>query len=486
MKNIISIRDFSKNDIESLIDFAFKRKRKEDTTTFDGKIASLFFEPSTRTRLTFETAGHNLGFYVNGFAGSEGTSVKKGEPLIDTVRMLEGQNYQAIVMRHNLEGAARLAADYLKIPVINAGDSSNQHPSQTLLDLMTIVEKHGKIDGLNIAMVGDLKYGRTVHSLLQALELYDVNITLVAPEMLKMPEWRVFDYENNTDKNINFTDNLQEAIDNSDVLYMTRVQRERFLKGAEGELEYKKVSSLYNLNADMLKSAKEDMIVLHPLPRYKHNLEVGMDVDATKHAWYFKQAANGVPMREAILMTVLGKGFEGKSHILRSEDIWSDLEIINGAAKNYNQDSHTLRNGTLIDHIEQKKGALVQTVLGLDNYYETVEFLVKNLNSSRYGNKAIIGVEDKELSNKELSKVGLFSNTATINIIRDGAVYRKGNVILPSELTDLVVCQNDKCISTPENHEHAPHKFYVESQEPLNLRCHYCEQTIGREQIVLK
>ncbi len=294
-RDIISIRDFSKTDIAHVLDVA-ERLEKKPERLMEGKIlAALFYEPSTRTRLSFESAMNRLGGRVIGFADAGTSSVKKGETLADTIRTVEGYS-DVIVMRNPNDGAARLAADYASIPVINAGDGSNQHPTQTLLDLYTIRKKFGKLDKLKVAMIGDLKYGRTVHSLSYALANYDIDLHYVAPDALKMPA--------------SFTDRVKESIPvhehekieevlDCDVLYMTRIQRERF----PDPQEYEAVKGVYRLNKEMLESANEKLIVMHPLPRV---VEIDPDVDDTKHAMYFKQSANGVPVRMALLSLVTG------------------------------------------------------------------------------------------------------------------------------------------------------------------------------------
>ena len=263
----------------------------------DKIVATLFFEPSTRTRLSFETAANRLGARVIGFSDAVNTSVSKGETLKDTIKMVS--NYvDIIIIRHPLEGSSRYASEVASVPVINAGDGANQHPSQTLLDLYTIRQTQGRLDNIDINMVGDLKYGRTVHSLLQALSHFSPKFTFTAPEELKMPqEYKIFldkkgiPYKETTD--------LSEGINDTDILYMTRVQQERFTD----IMEYEKVKNCYSLTADMLKGARKNMKILHPLPRIN---EIAQDVDDTPHAYYFKQAENGVYVRMAIIAYLLG------------------------------------------------------------------------------------------------------------------------------------------------------------------------------------
>ncbi len=297
-KSLISIHDFTKEEMLHILDVAQDfEKNKVQRILQDKVIATLFFEPSTRTRLSFETASNRLGARVIGFSDAGNTSVSKGETLKDTIKMVS--NYvDLIVMRHPLEGAARYASEVASVPVINAGDGANQHPSQTMLDLYTIRQTQGKLTDIKLNMVGDLKYGRTVHSLLQAMSHFNPDFTFTAPDELKMPQ-EYKDFLNA--KGIPFTETreLEGNINNCDILYMTRVQQERFTD----PMEYEKVKNTYNLTASMLKGAKDNMKILHPLPRIT---EIAQDVDDTKHAYYFKQAENGVYVRMAIIAYLLG------------------------------------------------------------------------------------------------------------------------------------------------------------------------------------
>lgn len=296
-KSLISIHDFTKEEMLHILDLAqgFEQNKSQNILQ-DKVVASLFFEPSTRTRLSFETAANRLGARVIGFSDADNTSVSKGETLNDTIKMVT--NYvDLIVMRHPLEGSARFASEVASVPVINAGDGANQHPSQTLLDLYTIKQTQGRLDNIKINMVGDLKYGRTVHSLLQALSHFSPHFTFTAPNELKMPQ----EYKDFLDKKgISYTETTELDPNDCDILYMTRVQQERFTD----PMEYEKVKNVYTLNAQMLVNAKDNMKILHPLPRVN---EISNDVDATKHAYYFKQAGNGMYVRMAIIAYLLGK-----------------------------------------------------------------------------------------------------------------------------------------------------------------------------------
>ncbi len=301
-KDLISIEDLSEHKLVHYLNLAEKMEKlpnSEKRAMLAGKIlATLFFEPSTRTRLSFEAAMQRLGGSVIGFSESAGSSISKGETVRDTVCTVE--NYaDAIVIRHHKEGTARLAAESSRVPVINAGDGANQHPTQTLLDLYTIRKICGKFDGLKIAMAGDLKYSRTVHSLFQALAKFgNIYVHLVSPESLKLPEHIKQTID---ERNISWHEdgNLVESVRNCDILYMTRIQRERF----PDALEYEKVRDSFCVDRNLLKHAQAHLKVLHPLPRVN---EIHPDVDSTPFAGYFEQVKNGLIMRQAILFHLIG------------------------------------------------------------------------------------------------------------------------------------------------------------------------------------
>ncbi|MGC8582768.1 MAG: aspartate carbamoyltransferase [Thermoproteus sp.] len=298
-RDVISMRDFSRRDLETLFEKAREMERyaRSGLDVLRGKIMAVaFFEPSTRTRLSFETAMKRLGGDVIGFSSAEGTSVEKGETFSDTIRMLDAYA-DVIVVRHKLEGAAKLAAEIAQSPVINAGDGSFNHPTQAMLDLYTIWREKGRVDGLRIGVMGDLKYARTVNSLLEGLALFDVEVALISPEFLR-PRQETLDYIQSRGLRYEFYSRLEEALGELDVLYVVRIQKERFLD----PLEYERVRGSYRLTAESLRGAKDGLIVLHPLPRVD---ELDPSVDGTRHAAYFRQAAYGVPLRMALLSLIL-------------------------------------------------------------------------------------------------------------------------------------------------------------------------------------
>ena len=298
-RDIVSIKDFSREEIDYVLKMtdSIESLAKKSSHALDGKImATLFFEPSTRTKLSFESAMYRYGGNCLGFAEPKAASVQKGENLADTVRVVESYA-DVLVIRHPLEGAARLAAEFASVPVINAGTGAEEHPTQAMLDLYTIRRELGKIDGLNVALAGDLRYGRTVHSLAYALSLYDINLYLVSPTLLRMRK-EVLEEVSGRIKVQEFEE-LSKVLPKVDVLYMTRIQKERF-----GSLEdYEKVRGSYRLVASDLSQAKPEMIVMHPLPRVD---EIEYTVDNTRHSKYFKQVWYGLLVRMSLIGLVLG------------------------------------------------------------------------------------------------------------------------------------------------------------------------------------
>ncbi|NQT63431.1 MAG: aspartate carbamoyltransferase [Candidatus Marinimicrobia bacterium] len=299
MKHLISMRDLSADKTLQLLKLAERLEKDPSQIDLSRRVmAAMFYEASTRTRMSFESAMKRLGGEVIGMVGTSGTSVEKGETLADTAKIMARYS-DIIVMRHPMEGAARYVSEQVDIPVVNAGDGANQHPTQSLLDLYTILKSQGTLKGLKLALVGDLKYGRTVHSLAYALAPFKPTFYFVSPKSLRMPAHILSDL---TQKGVSFKEKttIENIIPEIDIMYVTRIQRERF----PDREEYEKVKNAYIITAKLLTKAKDNMKVLHPLPRVN---EITTDVDSTKYAYYFDQAENGVYMRQAILATLLGE-----------------------------------------------------------------------------------------------------------------------------------------------------------------------------------
>ena len=301
MKNLIGIEDFSKEEINELIEVSrdiIKNKEKYLEKCKGKMLATLFFEPSTRTRLSFESAMLSLGGGVLGFSSADSSSTQKGETLADTIKVVSSYS-DIIAMRHPKEGAPVVAVNNSNVPIINAGDGGHNHPTQTLLDLLTISQEKGRLDNFTVGLCGDLKFGRTVHSLIIALSRYEnIKFILISPSELKIPEYLKQDVLDK--KNIEYieTDNLEDNIDKLDILYMTRVQRERFLN----EEEYIRLKDVYILDKEKLLKAKRDLCIMHPLPRVN---EISTEIDDDPRACYFRQAEYGKYMRMAIILKLL-------------------------------------------------------------------------------------------------------------------------------------------------------------------------------------
>ena len=310
--DFVTIADLSKEKIMYLLEMAHEFEKHPNRELLKGKVvATLFFEPSTRTRLSFETAANRLGARVIGFSDAKASSVSKGETLKDTVLMVA--NYaDVIVMRHYVEGAAQYASEVAPVPIVNAGDGAHMHPSQCLLDLYSIYKTQGTLDNLNIYLVGDLKYGRTVHSLITAMRHFNPTFHFIAPKELAMPEEYKIYCRNHGIKYVEHTEFNEDVIADADILYMTRVQKERF----SDLMEYERVKNVYILKRQMLAKAKPNMKIMHPLPRVN---EIAYDVDESQHAYYIQQAGNGLFAREAIFCDVLG---------ISLDDVKSDKTII--------------------------------------------------------------------------------------------------------------------------------------------------------------
>ena len=397
MRHLMSPLDLSVEEINSILDLASdieKHPAKYAHVCDDKRLATLFYEPSTRTRLSFEAAMMNLGGKVLGFSSADSSSASKGESVADTIRVVSC--YADIcAMRHPKEGAPLVASMASSIPVINAGDGGHQHPTQTLTDLLTIRSLKGRLDNITIGLCGDLKFGRTVHSLIEALVRYpNVRFILISPEELRIPSYIREDVL--TKNNIDFqeVERLEDALPDLDILYMTRVQKERFFN----EEDYVRMKDFYILDKQKMELAKKDMYILHPLPRVN---EISTEVDSDPRAAYFRQVQYGVYVRMALILTLL----EVK------------LTMLNVGA---------LREGYVLDHIKAGKAMTIYHDLKLDKLDCTVA-IIKNATSNKMGKKDIIKVECP-IENLDLDILGFIDHNITVNIIKDGKIVAKTGI----------------------------------------------------------
>lgn len=473
--SLITPKDLSREDIESLLRDAARMKTGElAPEMMRGRwLAQLFYENSTRTRLSHEAAALRLGMSVTGFAGTEGTSVQKGESLADTITTVAGYQPSVLVLRHGLDGSAQLASETTAIPVINAGDGKHSHPTQTLLDLMTIQE-NSTIDGCTIALVGDLKYGRTVHSLIEGLGHFEgVDLYLVSPKTLRMPRHYKDEFKARGNRLVE-TESIEDVLDVVHVVYMTRIQKERFPSTPEGQAEYRRAAGALCLTAEMV--GDRDIIVMHPLPRDKRCLEIAREVDDMPHARYAQQSANGMYVRQALLYhMVRGHGFHAEQQKHDARPLWKDLTVHKRTSQKEEQ-FYTFANGTLLDHLPPGSGERILQYLS--RFFEGPHMRIGHLPSTRYQCKDVVGFFDTTITGNQqcLQILGLVAPQATVNVIKDGRVTRKGRIELSGYVNDIPQCSNVGCITRPEHQEGVSSRFYVEPHhDELTLRCCYCD-----------
>ena len=411
MRHLMSPLDLSVDELNTLLDLASDIEKHPDKYAHvcdDKRLATLFYEPSTRTRLSFEAAMMNLGGKVLGFSSADSSSAAKGESVADTIRVVSC--YADIcAMRHPKEGAPLVASMASSIPVINAGDGGHQHPTQTLTDLLTIRSLKGRLDNLTIGLCGDLKFGRTVHSLIEALVRYtNVKFVLISPEELRIPSYIREDVLKKNNIEFQEVERLEDALPELDILYMTRVQKERFFN----EEDYVRMKDFYILDKQKMELAKEDMYILHPLPRVN---EIATEVDADPRAAYFKQAQYGVYVGKAMT-------------------IYHDLK--------------------------------------LDKLDCTVA-IIKNARSNKMGKKDIIKVECP-IENLDLDILGFIDHNITVNIIKDEKIVAKKDLKLPKQVVNVIKCKNPRCITSIE--QGLDQIFVLADKEKEVYRCKYCEE----------
>ncbi|HSU72759.1 MAG TPA: aspartate carbamoyltransferase [Candidatus Binatia bacterium] len=491
-RDIVSIDQLTTDELLYFVNKAKEFKARAPGPIADGNsMAYAFFESSTRTRISFLKAAADIGMGRFGFGSAESTSVSKNESVHHTLKMLEGYRANALVIRHKLEGAAQYAADKLDIPVINAGDGRHEHPTQTLIDLLSIEETQGRLSDLKIGLVGDLKYGRTVHSLIKAMRKFPNNtFQLVHPPQLELPG----EYWKGHDDLIASLD-LERALRSCDVLYMTRIQLERI----DDPRERSDVLGHIQLKPEMCKSAKKNLKVLHPLPIDAAHPEIvkTFDRECPQHAYYFQQAANGLPVRQVLLAAVtgsIGNDFRGKPY---QQPLFTDTNALvslpfSAKKREYDSKDYTIKpvhTGTVIDHIPDQLSWTLAHQLGLDSkdrFARGRTAHATGLSSKTLKTKDVLMIYGYELSEADSRIVAMVAPGVTINTIRNGEVVAKYKTQLPDKIQGILECVNERCVSN-DAREDAPSVFYVTQREPTaELSCHYCDTVHGMAQGNLK
>ena len=450
MRHLIEPTDFNDDETMAVLDLADRIAAAPEMYAHvaDGKkLATLFYEPSTRTRLSFESAMLSLGGQTLGFSGAEQSSATKGETVADTARVVSCYS-NIIAMRHPKEGAPLRASMFSKVPVINAGDGGHNHPTQTLIDLLTIRQRMGRLDHLTVGFCGDLKFGRTVHSLVNNLVRFLGNqFYFISPEELRIPEYLKEDTLHPANSLYWEVSSLEDTLPKLDVLYMTRVQKERFFN----EEDYIRLKSIYTLDPEKMKLARPDMPVLHPLPRVD---EITRTVDDDPRAAYFDQVQNGVYVRMALIMALLGIADPVTGEGVKM------LKV------------EPIQNGVVIDHIPAGRGMEIYRLLHLESKHQAVA-LLQSVRSEKYGTKDLIKIEGSNLPER-LGILGYLDRRITLIYIKDGVVERKCQPDMPEILRNVVKCTNPRCITSIE--AGCDHIFKLSPSG--KYRCLYCNQEL--------
>ena len=453
MRHLMNPLDFSVEELDQLFDLANDIEKHPDkyAHTCEGKkLATCFYEPSTRTRLSFEAAMMNLGGKVLGFADASNSSASKGESVSDTIRVVSC--YADIcAMRHPKEGAPIVAAEKSRIPVINAGDGGHQHPTQTYADLLTIRSLKGHLNNLTIGLCGDLKFGRTVHSLVNALSRYDnLRFIFISPTELRVPDYIT---EMLREKNIPYEEviRLEDKLPELDVLYMTRVQKERFFN----EEDYVRLKDFYILTAKKMNLAPPDMLVLHPLPRVN---EISVDVDDDPRAVYFKQAQYAVYVRMALILKY-SCGLRKRRFLMLNVG--------------------KIEEGFVLDHIQAGMAMSIYHHLQLDKLDCTVA-IIKNARSGKMGKKDILKVEC-DVNMLDLDVLGFIDHNITVNVIKSGDIVEKKELKLPKQIKNVIRCKNPRCITSIE--QELPQIFVLADPNKEVYRCKYCEEKFDKQNL---
>jgi aspartate carbamoyltransferase/aspartate carbamoyltransferase regulatory subunit len=493
-RDFTGIQDFTKDELIYVLDKSALMKQalqRKDVNTYrlaDGKdmlAALLFYENSTRTRTSFEVASQRLGLNVTGFAGVEGTSVKKGESLRHTLDMYEAYLCDCVIMRHPLDGSARFAAEHLGIPIFNAGDGKHEHPTQTLLDLFTIREHLGRLDDFDLGISGDLKYGRTAHSLAVALMAFEgVRLHLFSHPSLAMPRALLEMLKENGVKVI-VHETLAEAARQTDVLYQTRIQKERMPDLSE----YDKAKTISEFNAKIMGLTRGHFGLMHPLPVDKGAPSITADLDKHPRALYKIQAGNGVPTRLtelALSLGLMGDDFDGET-VRVSQCNENFLQVLPIREKPVRKDLSIRpirNNGVVVDHMAPYKEEILTQVLKVRERRDIYRAATVKPTSRPSDIKGMLMIEDRRLTEHELKIVASVSPGCTVNVIENGTVTEKYKLSLPDRVCDVpgMMCANKGCISRPEYEESVSPRMIKAGDQ--RVRCYYCGHVMHISQML--
>jgi len=485
-RDLTDIHSITRDEIEYVISKAALIKRaiaEKDLDAYrlagdrDLIVSLLFYENSTRTRSSFEIAAMRMGLSVTGFTGVEGTSVQKGESLRHTLDMFEAYRCDAVILRHPLDGSARFAADHVKVPVFNAGDGKHEHPTQTLLDLFTIYEHLKKLDGISVGMGGDLKYGRTVHSLAIALSLFnDVELHLYSHPSLRMPQ-PIIDLVTAGGVSVTVHENMNDLLPEVDIFYSTRIQKERM----PDPLEYERAKDAGRFKAAMMKNTRDSFGLMHPLPMNKEAPSIDPGLDCHPKSIFKAQAGNGVPTRLvelALSLGLMGDDFQGQMYEdpVELEEFYDELEIMHKPYKT-EQAIRPIRDGegVVIDHLKPYSEEILTRLLHTRERSSIYRAGTVRSHKVPARIKGLLMIEDRELDEQEMRLVSTVSPGCRINFIRKGKVARKLQMRLPHRIQGLhdLLCPNTGCITRPEHHERvSPVMIRVDEE---NVRCYYCD-----------
>jgi aspartate carbamoyltransferase catalytic subunit len=492
-RDFTDIHAFTRDEVTYLLDLAaglkgaLERRETERYRLARGRdllAALLFYENSTRTRASFEIAARRLGLETVGFSGTEGTSVRKGESLRHTLDMFEAYLCDAVILRHPLDGSARFAADHLGIPVFNAGDGKHEHPTQTLLDLFTIREHLGRLDDIDVGLGGDLKYGRTVHSLAVALGLFDnVRLHLFSHPLLRMPE-STLGYLRQRGLEYTEHESLEALLGSVDVFYQTRVQRERM----PDEQEFEAAKDACRFRLPMMELTRPGFGLMHPLPINKQHPSIDPDVDAHPKAIYKRQAGNGVPTRlaeMALSLGLLGDDFQGRAYAppQPADAFTTELEVVLKPPRTEQNIKPIRDSGTVIDHLQPHREVQLIQLLGVRERGTVYRSGTVHRKRAPGRIKGMLMLEDRELTNDELRMVATVSPGCRVNSVKEGNVVRKIALRLPDVIEGIpgLRCTNSGCITRPKYREHVAARL-IRTAGDL-LRCHFCGNLMRGDEV---